>query len=129
MQFPNQATIEDLKALLDPIIDSCSSHRLWIHHNGEVRPIWVLGKGEAPEFRALLVREGAIHITPILWRPNQALVFEDTTDPAWVDDLHTRLSDEWARYQQERTEGRCQFTAIRGTPELLELLRCLEEEV
>ncbi len=128
MQFPNQATIEDLKALIAPIQDSGRFYRLWIHNDGEVQSIWAPGKEVTSEFRALLVREGAIHITPVLRPGDGTGDLDAAAHPSWVTGLYARLWNEWAHYQQDRAEGRCQITAIRGTPELLTLLRSLEEE-
>jgi len=127
MRFPTQATIEDLKALIAPCSGPYSSHILWIHHDGEVQVMEIYRQDITPELRALLVREGAIHIAPLLVWGDDFVGADAVADSAWMADFHRHLRDEWDRYECERAEGRFQASGIRGTPELLALLRCLEK--
>ena len=127
MRFPNQATVEDLQALMAPCDDDSSSHIFWIRHDGEV---FVTPTHEADmslEARASLIRAGAVHIESALSRGERFVGPEAAADRAWVDDYLDHLTDGWFCYRRDRSKGRFRTSEIKGTPELLALLKCLEK--
>ena len=127
MRFPNQATIEDLQALMAPCDDDSASHIFWIRHDGEVCVTPTHEADMSLETRALLIRAGAVCIESKLSREERFVGPEAAADRGWVADYLKHLSDGWSNYQWDRSKGRFRTSEIKGTPELLALLDCLEK--
>jgi len=127
MRFPAQAAVEDLQALMAPCDDDSASHVFWIRHDGEV---FVTPTHEADMSlgtRALLIRAGAVCIESALSCGERFVGPEAAADRDWVADYLKLLSDAWSSYQCDRSKGRFRTSEIKGTPELLALLDCLEK--
>lgn len=127
MRFPNHAAVEDLQALMAPCDDDSASHIFWIRHDGEVCVTPTHEEKMSLETRALLIRAGAVYIEIALRRGQSFVGPEAAADRSWVGEYLNHLGEGWFSYQRDRSKGRFRTSEIKGTPELLALLECLEK--
>lgn len=100
MRFPDQATIEDLKALVAARDDSSHPHLLWIHRCGDVYLHPVRPPHHIADFRAWVASSGAAHIFGTLAAGGGWVGPNAAADPSWMAELHAHLHDGWILYTQ-----------------------------
>lgn len=127
MRFPAQAAVKDLQALMATCNDDSASHIFWVRHDGEVFVTQIHQTELSLETRALLILAGAIYIDSPLSRGESFVGPEAAADRSWVAEYLNYLSEGWSSYQRDRSKGRFRTSEIKGTPELLALLGCLEK--
>lgn len=106
MRFPNQATIEDLKALVAARDDSSHPHLLWIHRCGDVYLHPVRPPRHVAHFRQWVASSGAAHIFEPLAAGGGQVGPGAAADSSWMAELHAHLNQGWLLYTQACADPR-----------------------
>jgi hypothetical protein len=100
MRFPNQATIEDLKALVAARDDSSHPHHLSNHRCGDVYLHPVRPPHHVSHFREWVASSGAAHIFGTLAAGGGWVGPGAAADSSWMAELHAHLHQGWLLYTQ-----------------------------
>lgn len=100
MRFPNQATVEDLQALVAKCDDAAGPHLLWIHKCGDVNLNTIKSPHRIGEFREWVHSLGSPYIFEPLAPGGGWVGPKAAADPVWMAELHAHLDQGWSRYQQ-----------------------------
>jgi len=104
MNLKNKTTKTEFRRLLAACDDQNYSHKLWVHHDGEVRFCRIpIGSNIGPHFDA--ERDGAkFHLEQFIYRGNYTGPIA-VKDGPWVARLYNALVKNWAN----RTTGFVDF--------------------
>lgn len=101
MRFPTQASLEDLRALVEVRDDLGGPHLIWIHQGGEVEVHTVQPPRRVNEVRAEIVSMGtAAYVFETLAPGGGYVGPEAAADASWMAELHAHLKEGWSLYKQ-----------------------------